>query len=946
MSTLAFERDRTARVRHLRVIGSEPPRPTRLVEREVELELLAGSVARLARGCGGVVMLEAPAGYGKSALLDFLAENVSESGGVVRRATPAPFERGFEFGVIRTLLEALLTDISEPERVELLEGPAAIAGELLVDGEIRRATTTMRLAHSVLCLCARLTSRAPLTLILDDAQWADHGSLEVLAFLARRVRELSLLLAVAARPENADRHLLGLLAGVTHATVLHPQPLSAAGAVRMIHRDAPDIPVRICAQARRSTGGSPWLLSELARQLAAHGESALEQLDALPVTAVMRNSIRRRLSELEPAERHVAQALAILGEEPADRVVADVAGVSFGELAAAHHALAAAALTQPDGPVMHPLVAAAIDDDMPAAEAERLHREAAAALLRVGAESCAVAEHLLLCAPHSADWVSEALVRAARDAQTPRTAARYLERALQEHAPGDDRAALLCRLATVLFDAGLPDPVGHLRAALRETRDSRTRAAVLSRLAAFTLFTGKGASLLSELETELGAETDPSLRAAVQASTLDTLLVSAAEARHRAERVDAVASAAAGDPLLRNVALAHRAYLLSELATEDAETCSALAREALSDGTLLREARHRTAYHLSVRTLIKSDDFAHADDAITALEAHARERASITLSAGAAWYRAELLMRTGELTRAAEQARRALELGPGETTVFSIGAAEVLVCALAEAGELDEARSVLKRFEAAPGARWRGAFDHARARLALCEGDYERALVEARRAGRIAAGQDRQNPSWNPWRSLAARALAHVGRRREAAELADAEVALAERFGAPTVLARARHARALAEPDEMARIALCRAALAELGEGHGRLEAIMLRIELGCALSYVGRRIEAREALRPALADADAVGAVPLARRARRELVATGLRPRRAALDGPASLTPRQRQICELAASGKPNRAIAAELFLSNKTVETHLAAAFRKLGVASRADLAARLAG
>jgi DNA-binding NarL/FixJ family response regulator len=88
------------------------------------------------------------------------------------------------------------------------------------------------------------------------------------------------------------------------------------------------------------------------------------------------------------------------------------------------------------------------------------------------------------------------------------------------------------------------------------------------------------------------------------------------------------------------------------------------------------------------------------------------------------------------------------------------------------------------------------------------------------------------------------------------------------------------------------------------------------------------------------------VGAVPLARRARRELVATGLRPRRAALDGPASLTPRQRQICELAASGKPNRAIAAELFLSNKTVETHLAAAFRKLGVASRADLAARLAG
>jgi DNA-binding CsgD family transcriptional regulator len=107
----------------------------------------------------------------------------------------------------------------------------------------------------------------------------------------------------------------------------------------------------------------------------------------------------------------------------------------------------------------------------------------------------------------------------------------------------------------------------------------------------------------------------------------------------------------------------------------------------------------------------------------------------------------------------------------------------------------------------------------------------------------------------------------------------------------------------------------------------------------------VGHRVEARDALRPALADADAVGAVLLARRARRALVASGLRPRQAALEGAASLTPRQRQVCELAAAGKGNRAIAQELFLSIKTVETHLAAGYRKLGVSTRADLAAELA-
>src|SRR5262249_2803335 len=123
------------------------------------------------------------------------------------------------------------------------------------------------------------------------------------------------------------------------------------------------------------------------------------------------------------------------------------------------------------------------------------------------------------------------------------------------------------------------------------------------------------------------------------------------------------------------------------------------------------------------------------------------------------------------------------------------------------------------------------------------------------------------------------------------------------------------------------------------------LEAVRVRIELGSTLARMGRRVEARDALRPALADADAVGALLLAQRARRELVAPGLRPRQAALEGAAALTPRQRQICELAAAGKGNRAIAQELFLSIKTVETHLAAAFRKLGISGRDELAAELA-
>ena len=204
--------------------------------------------------------------------------------------------------------------------------------------------------------------------------------------------------------------------------------------------------------------------------------------------------------------------------------------------------------------------------------------------------------------------------------------------------------------------------------------------------------------------------------------------------------------------------------------------------------------------------------------------------------------------------------------------------------------------------------------------------------------------QGRSNPTLTRWRSTAALALAHLGRRDEAIALADAELELAERFGAPGPIVNALHARAVADPDHAVRVELCERALAiAAGAPHG-LGVVRTRLELGSALAHLGRRVEARDVLRPALADADQAGAVVLADRARRELVATGLRPRQAAIEGTASLTPRQRQICELAAAGKGNRAIAQELFLSVKTVETHLAAGFRKLGVTTRAELSGEL--
>ena len=946
-------------VSHLHVVAPQPatsPDHAPLIERAVEIEVLGEAVRCLTEGDGGVVVLDAPAGLGKTALLEHAALTAADAGCLVRRAAPGPLERHFPFGVVRALLEAPLREASDDERAQLLDGAAASAGTLLLDGAVPSGDSTMLVAHGVLWLCSALAEQRPLALVVDDAQWADRSSLEVLSYLARRIDDLPLLIAVGARVDDprAPSDLLSLLGGVRSATVLHPQRLTPGGAAQLIRRLAPETSAAVCRECHRAVGGNPWLLGELGRQIATHGPEVIDRAgdDPPPVSAIARNVIRWRLATLAPRDRAVAAALAVLCDGALPHVVAAVAGVAVSELAPARDALLAAGMLGPDGErLAHGLVAAAVQEDLTGTECERMHREAARALLAGHAETDLVACHLLQCRPQADPDVSGLLVQAAATAArrgAPHTAAAYLERALREHAPGDDRGRMLAQLATVAFDAGLPDSQRRLLDALPEVRDRESRIDLLTRLAALNVL-GPGDADHAELfERELAAETDPGARLAVEAASLDALLMIPARNLERARRVAAIDLTATPDPVLERVFLAHRAWIGIELGTPDAATCAALALEALDGDLLLREAGRRAAYYLCVRTLVMTDRPDEARRAIAAMREEATARGSLRLRAGASWYASNLALRGGQVAEAENHARLALDLVDDGVNTFTGGAVMLLLYALIERGEFEEARELLDEHRLDDGqgsTRWEIGLRHARARLWLAEGDFERAHAEACAAGALRDQQGRRNPTWTPWRSTAALALAHLGRREEAAVLADAEVALAERFGAPVPIAHALHARAVAEEHDAVRVARCERALGVVADVPAVLQQVRLRLELGSTLAHMGRRLEARAALRPALADADAVGAVLLARRARRELAATGLRPRQAAIEGVAALTPRQRQVCELAAAGKGNRAIAQELFLSVKTVETHLAAGYRKLGVNARADLAAQLA-
>ena len=190
-----------------------------------------------------------------------------------------------------------------------------------------------------------------------------------------------------------------------------------------------------------------------------------------------------------------------------------------------------------------------------------------------------------------------------------------------------------------------------------------------------------------------------------------------------------------------------------------------------------------------------------------------------------------------------------------------------------------------------------------------------------------------------PWRSAAALSLAELGGHDEARTLAADEVRRAQAFGAARAIGVALRAEALVGPSA-ARAKTLEAALEVLAPSPARLEHARVLVDLGATLRAAGQRTTAREPLLEGLALAARCGARALERRAKAELAAIGVRPRTTAHSGAASLTPSELRVAELAATGGTNREIAQTLFVTEKTVETHLGRSFRKLSISSRRQL------
>jgi DNA-binding CsgD family transcriptional regulator/tetratricopeptide (TPR) repeat protein len=913
-------------------------------------------VTQAAGGDGRVGLIEGPPGIGKTRLVAAARQLAAEAGMRCLSARGSPMERAFPFGVVRQLFDPVLA-VAAGQRGEVFAGPAGRIERLLAgEGEPTDSGGAFAVYHGLYWLTVNLSAAGSLALFVDDLHWGDPPSLAAVEYLGRRLEGLPVLLVVASRAHEPgfDRSVLDALGGELAAQQVAPRALSEAATAELLRARLPAASGGFCRACQAATGGNPLLVAELASALAAEGVTGqaedVARVAEIGSEAVAR-AVRLRLAGLSGQTRSLAEAASVLGDGTPLEDAAALAGLELPGAAAAATALAEADLLRAAETIafVHPVVRAAVYAGLGPFGRREAHARAVRLLTAAGRPAERIAAHVLRCPPAD-DPEAVAVLRAAADRSmadgAADLAAEYLRRALDEPPPAGQRPEILFELGTAERLLDMPRAAGHLREALTLTDDPARRAQIALGLGRALTWAGRPGEAKTVFEEAL---TRPSPDAA-QMRGLETSLVVLGLfepqlvplARERLHRFDP------GAPLTdldSRILLACAAYDQARTGTSrDAAAGQAL--RLLADRTILAE------YSLGVWALVAlalwaADRLDEAQRLAEDLIRIGAESGSVLLASGGLWVPASVLHRRGALAdaEACFSAAADTAAGHGFTTMSGYAGPEYATV-LVDRGDGAAALEVLRRLGLDGPLPDTVHLYEARLAAGLVRvtcGQVREGIDQIRAAGRLWEAIGMRNPDMAPWRPHLAQALLLLGNHDEARALADEHAALARAWGAARPLARALRVQGLTLGGEEAILSL-RESVQVARDSPSRLELALSLVELGAAERRANRRTAARDPLEEGLALAHQCGACALQDRALAELLAAGARPRRPPASGRDTLTPSELRIAGLAAAGQTNREIAQRLFITPKTVEAHLARAFRKLHIDSRAQLPAAL--